>query len=258
MELKFASYGSGPPLIILHGLLGSGDNWVTVSRTLGKHLRVFAVDARNHGRSPHDSRFDLEVMAEDVGHFMDRHGLASASLLGHSMGGKTAMQFAMSRPDRTGKLIVVDIAPRQYALDHDQLLGALCAINLSLFRERVDVEKALTPSVPHKAVRQFLVKNLRRDHTGALRWKMNLPVIRKEYAAIAGGLPPTGEFRKPTLFIRGGQSSYVLDDDRELIRKMFPEARIHTIPGVGHWVHADAPVELCRVVLEFLTGHKDV
>jgi esterase len=254
MDLHFAAYGIGPPLIILHGLLGSLDNWVTVSRTLGKHLQVFAVDARNHGRSPHDSRFDIPVMAEDIGDFMDSHGLATASLLGHSMGGKTAMQFALTRPDRIGKLIVVDIAPRPYPHDHDDLLDALATIDLTLFKERAEVEDALARSVPRKAVRQFLVKNLRRDQTSALVWKMNLPVIRKEYAAIAGALPATGEFRKPALFIRGGQSSYVRDDDRELILKMFPEARIHTIPGAGHWVHADAPEEFCRVVLEFLTG----
>jgi esterase len=252
MNLHFAAYGDGPPLIILHGLLGSGDNWVTVSRALGKEFRVFAVDARNHGRSPHDPRFDLEVMAEDIGHFMDQHGVASAALLGHSMGGKIAMQCAMTRPDGVGKLIVVDIAPRGYPHDHDELLDALETIDLTRFSERGEVEGALTQSVPRKAVRQFLVKNLRRDQSGGLVWKMNLPVIRENYAAIAGDVPAKGEFRGPTLFIRGGRSSYVRDDDQELILKMFPDVKIHTIREAGHWVHADAPEEFIRVVGEFL------
>ncbi len=252
MDLHFAAYGSGQPLIILHGLLGSGDNWVTVSKRLGEHFRVFAVDARNHGRSPHDSRFDLEVMAEDIEHFMNQHDLRSAALLGHSMGGKTAMQCALTRPDRIGKLIVVDIAPRGYSHDHDELLDALDTIDLTRFSERAEVEEALTPSVPRKAVRQFLVKNLRRDEVGGLVWKMNLPVIRENYAAIAGEVPAWGEFPGPTFFIRGGRSSYVRDDDRELILKMFPKAKIHTIVEAGHWVHADAPEEFVKVVREFL------
>ena len=254
MDLHFAAYGSGPPLIILHGLLGSGDNWVTVSRKLGERFRVFAVDARNHGRSPHNPRFDLEVMAEDVVHFMDQHDLGSTALLGHSMGGKTAMQFALTRPDGVGKLIVVDIAPRGYPHDHDELLDALETIDLASFSERVEVEEALTRSVPRKAVRQFLVKNLRRDESGGLVWKMNLPVIRENYATIAGDIPAKGEFRGPTLFIRGGRSSYVRHDDRELILKMFPNANIHTIGEAGHWVHADAPEEFVKVVGEFVAG----
>jgi pimeloyl-ACP methyl ester carboxylesterase len=252
MDLHFAAYGSGPPLIILHGLLGSGDNWVTVSRRLAGHNRVFAVDARNHGRSPHDPRCDLKVMAEDVVDFMGQHDLVSSVLLGHSMGGKTAMQIALTRPERVGKLIVVDIAPREYPHDHDELLDALDTIDLARFRERVEVEEALTQSVPRKAVRQFLVKNLRRDESGGLVWKMNLPVIRENYAAIAGDVPAKGEFRGPTLFIRGDRSSYVRDDDREPILKIFPTGRIHTIPGAGHWVHADAPEEFVTVVGEFL------
>ncbi len=252
MNLHYATLGKGPPLIILHGLLGSMDNWVSLSRRFSANRTVIVFDARNHGRSPHDPQFDTETMAADLLELMDRLQLASASLLGHSMGGKTAMQFALGRPDRTDKLIVVDIAPRRYEHIHEDLLRALSAIDLAGYRERVEVDRALAADIQSVAVRQFLLKNIRRDEAGRMHWKMNLPVLREQYHHVAEDVPEAGTFDHPTLFIRGERSQYIVGEDHASIMRLFPKAEIRTVSGAGHWVHADAPDAFFGLVSEFL------
>jgi len=255
MQLAYQSYGAGPPLIILHGLLGSGDNWRTLSRTVfGAHFEVFTVDQRNHGRSPHSDTIDYRVMVEDLAAFMDARGLTAARLLGHSMGGKTAMDFALTYPERVEALVVVDIAPKAYAPRHTALLEALRALDLAAYRTRAEIDAALRPQIPSDGIRSFLLKNLQRDGQRGYGWKMNLDTIYRHYDRLNGVMEADGTFEGPTLFVRGSASDYVADEDREIIISFFPEAEIVTIDGAGHWVHAEKPQEFGEVVLGFLGG----
>ena len=254
MKLFYNQYGdSGPPLIVLHGLLGANGNWHTLSRTaFQKVARVYAVDQRNHGRSPHADRIDYPTLAADLQTFIDRHDLVPAHLLGHSMGGKTAMQTALSYPDRVDRLIVVDMAPRAYPPEHTDLLEAVARIDPEDYESRDAIDNALAEDVPSWRIRQFVLKNL--DYDGeTYTWTMNLDAIQAHYDDITAVLPTNGTFEGPTLFIRGGKSEYILDADREEIRKRFPTAELVTIDGAGHWVHADAPEALAKVVVDFLT-----
>jgi pimeloyl-ACP methyl ester carboxylesterase len=253
MELFYNQYGEeGPPLIILHGLLGAHGNWHTLSRTrFSDEATVYALDQRNHGRSPHADRMDYTAMAADAREFIDRHGLDDVILLGHSMGGKTAMQTALSYPDVVDRLIVADMAPKAYEARHEPLLNALARIDPSTYEDRDAIDAALAEDVPSRPIRQFLLKNL--DYDGErYTWRMNLDAIRKHYDNMNAALPPDETFEGPTLFIRGGQSDYVDEDDLPDIRTRFPAARLVTIDGAGHWVHADAPTPFADAVLQFL------
>lgn len=253
MELFYNKYGeSGPPLVILHGLLGANGNWHTLSRTaFQKIAQVYAVDQRNHGRSPHADRIDYPSMAADLREFVDRHELAPADLLGHSMGGKTAMQAALSYPDRVDRLIVVDMAAKEYPPEHSVLLDALAGIDPSEYDSRDAIDSALERDVPSWRIRQFLLKNL--DYDGErYTWKMNLPAIRAHYSDITAAIRSDETFDGPVLVIRGGDSDYVADEDLEEMRRLFPRAELETIEGAGHWVHADAPEQFAHVVVDFL------
>lgn len=252
MQLHFQCHGDGVPLIILHGLLGSLDNWQTISRKLGERYRVCALDLRNHGRSPHSDVFDYRAMGDDVLEFMASQGMQSAHLLGHSMGGKAAMHFALWHPERVEKLIVVDIAPRGYAPSHVPIFEALLSLDLAAFRERGEIDAALAPRIPQMAVRQFLLKNVGRDEQGAFRWKPNLQALYQNYDGIRAAIETSGHFQGPALFIRGGKSNYVNDEDREMIGQLFPKATVATIPETGHWVQAEAPGKFTEMVAEFL------
>lgn len=253
MELHFKTMGDGYPLIILHGLFGSLENWQTLSRAWASCYRVFAIDQRNHGHSPHNPVMDYPAMAEDLREFMERQQLSSAYVLGHSMGGKTAMQFALTHPEKVDKLIVVDIAPKAYPPQHDDILDALRSVEPGAFSKRKEVDAALARRLPDAALRQFLLKNLERDETGALRWAIDLAAIERNYPAIVQSVQGAhARFEKPTLFIRGEQSGYIQDADMPAIRESFPYSRLATLPGVGHWVHVDARRRFARLVLTFL------
>ncbi len=254
MHLHYRSYGKGHPFILLHGLLGSLDNWATLAKRWADHFHVFAFDARNHGRSGHSGVMNYDVMAEDLRAFMDEHGISSAFLLGHSMGGKTAMQFAVRHPNQVEKLIVVDIAPKAYGRRHDHIFEALCSLDLNTFHHRKEIEAALSQKIHEPATVLFLLKNLARDEEGRFKWKMNLPVLKKHYDEISAGLPEDAKFENPALFVRGGKSTYILDEDRALIKKIFPRSNILTVKNAGHWVHADAPDELENTVVGFLSA----
>jgi len=252
MNLYHESYGAGQPLIILHGLFGSLDNWRTLSGRFGRHYRVFAVDLRNHGRSPHSEACNYELMAEDLRIFMDAHSIRSACLLGHSMGGKAAMQFAVTWPDRVEKLVIVDIAPKDYPPHHVEIIQSLISLDLKAYKGRTDIDGALKTSIPDQATRQFLLKNLVRDDAGFLRWKINLQAIAKNYCELIKGLDTDRSFKKATLFLKGQNSQYIRQEDFAKIARLFPRAELVTIPGAAHWVQADAPAEFLRVVLDFL------
>jgi pimeloyl-ACP methyl ester carboxylesterase len=254
MDLFYNQYGrEGPPLLILHGLLGANGNWHTLSRTAFQAVAtVYAVDQRNHGRSPHVDRIDYPSMAADVAAFVEQHDLGQAHLLGHSMGGKTAMETALTYPERVSRLIVVDMAPKEYAPRHTDLLAALARIDPTDYDSRDEIDAVLAEDVPEWDMRQFLLKNLEYDGD-RYTWKMNLDAIRRHYDDINATITRDATFEGPTLFVRGADSDYIADEDVPAIRERFPNAELVTIADAGHWVHADRPDALAEVVTDFLT-----
>ena len=252
MELHYERYGQGHPLIILHGLFGSLDNWRTLNKAFARSFEVFALDQRNHGRSPHSEVFNYQAMMEDVREFMQQHELTVAHILGHSMGGKVAMQFALTYPNMVDKLVIVDIAPKVYPPGHDDVFAGLFAFNPATIRSRQEADAALARHLPDLSLRQFLLKNLEREESGTFKWRINLDSIHRNYHEMLKTFMTSGTFAKPTLLIRGENSGYVHDSDLVTIREIFPAAQLTTIPNTGHWVHAEAPQEFAGVVLDFL------
>jgi pimeloyl-ACP methyl ester carboxylesterase len=252
MKLFFRQSGQGAPLIILHGLFGSSDNWYSLAKTFAAHYTVYLVDQRNHGQSPHSDEFNYKLLTEDLEEFVRDHDLKDPIILGHSMGGKTAMNFAVKNPALLSKLIVVDIVPKYYKVHHDVLIRGMKAIPLDSIQSRNDAEKILTEFEPDMSVRQFLLKNLSRDESG-FHWKINLPAIDTHLDEIGAGMQYTGQFDKPSLFIKGAQSRYYKPGDEEDIQKIFTHAEFVTL-DTGHWVQAEKPVEFADTVLNFL-GH---
>ena len=252
MQLHFKEYGQGRAVVLLHGLFGSSDNWHPIAVRLADKFHVFAVDHRNHGQSPHSVEMDYPVMAADVDRFFVMRGLDSALVIGHSMGGKTAMQLALHFPQRVEKLIVADMAPRAYAASHDTIFAALLGLDLPKFQTRTQIEDALASEIPNQVLRRFLLKNLGRSPEGRFFWKINLRDIAENYWKLREPVAGDAPFIKPTLFVRGGKSKYIQPEDEPLIQEWFPAAEIQTIPDAGHWVHADAPEEFLRLVLNFL------
>lgn len=252
MDLNYKSFGEGYPIIILHGLFGTLDNWQTIAKKLATTNLVYIIDQRNHGRSPHDEEFNYSVMAEDLQAFMESQWIYEAHIIGHSMGGKTAMQFALNYPDMVNKLVVVDIAPKNYEGGHQAIFDALFSLDLNEIKNRKEADKQLEAKIEDFGVRQFLLKNLTRSKSGGYEWKMNLSVIHQNYAAILSTIESEDTFDNPTLFIRGGQSDYILDKDLESIHNLFPLAQLETVAKAGHWVHAAEPIVLLDLVKTFL------
>jgi len=254
MKLFFRQVGdTGPALIILHGVFGSSDNWLTISRIIAdRGFRVFLVDQRNHGRSPRSDVFDYESMGHDLLEFIQDHGLEKPILVGHSMGGKVVMQFAMDHPGHFSRLVVVDIAPRFYPVHHGDILRGLNAIPLATLKSRHEADDILKPFEPATAVRQFLLKNLYRNEQGHFDWRINLPVIEREIHGVGEELRHPRLVTEPTLFIRGADSGYILDDDLPGIRRLFPNAALETIPQAGHWVQAEQPERFVDALFRFI------
>lgn len=251
MELFYRAIGQGHPLIILHGLMGSSDNWLTQSKMLAEQYHVYMVDQRNHGRSFHSDEFDYKVLTEDLKHFVQKHMIGKPIILGHSMGGKTAMNFAIRYPELLSKLIVVDIAPKPYPVHHDSIIDGLNAIPIATLQSREEADRILSEYVPEADVRQFLLKNLSRKPEGGFTWKINLPVLDKNLEKISEGLQYEGSYTGPSLFVRGSKSRYVLDDDRSAIKTLYPNSTLVTM-DTGHWVQAEKPVEFVEIVKNFL------
>lgn len=237
---------------MLHGLFGSSDNWHPIAQRLAKNFQVFALDQRNHGQSPHSAEMNYSLMAIDVNEFMASREIETAFVIGHSMGGKTAMQFALQFPSRVEKLIVADMAPRAYAPAHDKVFAALLALDLKSFSARQQIEDALAPEIPNLVLRRFLLKNLGRNSTGEFFWKINLRSLAENYPQLGEPISAVAPFAKPALFIRGGKSNYLKAEDEALIRELFPQAQIETLAEASHWVHADQPEEFLRLVQAFL------
>lgn len=249
MKLYSQQHGAGSPLVILHGLFGSSDNWHTLARRFAGHFHVYAVDLRNHGRSPHSAVHTYEAMADDLLEFLRSENIASASFIGHSMGGKAAMQFALTRPERVSRLIVVDIGPGEYSSRHDYILDALVSVDLKAHASRRSIDDFLARGISSPVVRQFLLKNLSRTDNG-FTWKLNLGAIHTNYDAMNRAIsgPP---FPNAALFIRSLQSGYVSEEDRTRIFELFPGAVFADL-NVGHWIHAEAPDQLYRIAVDFL------
>ena len=250
MQLHTRTAGQGAPVVLLHGLFGSHENLGVLARDLATDHSVYGMDLRNHGRSPHADAMTLAAMAADVIKTMDAHELGSATLLGHSLGGKVAMEIALTMPERVDGLIVLDIAPVAYTRGHDTELDAMLGLDLEGLASRADADRTLAAEVPNPAVRQFLLKNLVRAGDG-FAWRIPLQTIADEYASIATA-PSGGRFDGPALFIRGGASNYVTTDHETAIHKHFPQARIETIEGAAHWLHVEQPekvVALARALI---------
>ena len=252
MRLNFQVQGDGPPLITIHGFLGALNNWRAMSNRLSEHYRVYSVDLRNHGRSPHSGVMNYSVMAHDLGEFLDEHGLASASIIGHSLGGKVAMQFALEFSERGDKLVIVDIAPKAYPPTHRPLLIAMRNLDVRAFASFADADAALAPAVADAALRQFLIKNFTRDSDGGFHWRVALDSIIANYDELTKAIVTTNSFEKLALFLRAGRSNFVEEKDIALVRKSFPRAEIRTITDAGRWLHIEAPDEFYRVTTQFL------
>lgn len=252
MDLNYKTFGQGEPLIILHGLFGTLDNWQTLGKELANHFSVYLVDQRNHGRSPHEDEMNYPAMAKDLKEFMEANWIHKSHLLGHSMGGKTAMQFASTYPDMVDLLIVVDIAPKTYPESHQEIFEALLNLDLGQIDSRKEAEQQLVKRIKNLGIRQFLLKNLKRSKDGDYCWKMNLSAIHRHYPEILAATTGAETFDGPALFIRGANSNYVLEEDKQLIKDKFPGAGIVTVEGAGHWVHAEQPEKMYQLIRDFL------
>lgn len=255
MKLSHRAFGGqGPPLVILHGLLGSSRNWMAAGRELKTAFRVLAPDLRNHGESPHAAEHDFEVMAADVLQWLDERGLEKVFLMGHSMGGKTAMRIACQRPERVRALVAVDIAPREKEPSYRREIEALLNLPLDAIRSRADADRILSEAVGDLAMRQFLLTGLVRSAEGRWSWQPNLRVL-VENLHLTGKAPigPEDRFEGPALFVLGETSDFVRKEDQAEIRRHFPAVRIETIAGAGHNPHVEAKEEFVRAVIGFLS-----
>lgn len=252
MKLAYRTIGEGQPLVILHGLFGSGDNWLTISKILSDRHQIFLIDQRNHGRSPHSEEWNYEAMTADLYEFLQEHNLQNPILIGHSMGGKTVMQFAIQYPNVAKKIVVVDIAPKPYPPHHQDVLAGLHAVDLANIKSRNEAEAAMATAIKEADVRQFLLKNLYRDDNGQFAWRINLPLMTQKIEEIGVAQSSPSPVQTPALFVRGALSRYIKDADLELIKHLFPNSELKTIENAGHWVQAEKPAEFVQAVQPFL------
>lgn len=246
-----ASRREAAPLMILHGLYGHQGNWAPQAGLLAERFEVYALDARNHGRSPHDDEMSLAAMAQDVGDTMADLGLDRAHLLGHSMGGKTAMLFALRAPEKVASLLVVDIAPVAYAKGDVKVLEALQSLDLAGIETRADAGRQLARTIQSSSVRDFLLTNLQRDAAGKFHWRFNLEAIGRHFDDLIGWPAPGAQYPGPVLIIRGEASDYVQESHREAVLGQFPAAKLLTVAGAGHWVHSEKPETFSKLALRF-------
>lgn len=253
MNLHSNIIGKGKPFIILHGFLGMGDNWKTLAKQFSKsNLEIHLVDQRNHGRSFHSEDFDYELMAEDLKHYCETNNLENIVLLGHSMGGKTAMLFATKYPDLIRKLIVADISPRYYPIHHDAILEGLSSLDFSELKSRGEADEKLSNYVHEPGTRMFLIKNLYWVEKGQLGLRINLEVLKEKVSEVGEALPIHATFNKDTLFLRGDRSEYIGEADEAIINRHFPNSEIITISNAGHWLHAENPKDFYDTVINFV------
>jgi len=263
MELYYRKDGSGPALIIIHGLYGSSDNWLNISKNLAKRYTVYAIDLRNHGRSGFADDNSYNAMREDLAEFFDTHNIEKATILGHSMGGKVAMWFAADYPEKVEKLVIADIAPKDYLQNksdsqfflHQNILLAMQEVDFSEVKKRNDVDDILSEKIDNPRIRKFLLKNISKDKkTKQYKWRLNPEVLYDHLEEIVSGVNKhwfddrTPITSYPVIFIRGLESDYIKDPDIELIKEIYPDARVEDIPEAGHWLHAEQPKKFMKAV----------
>lgn len=239
-------------LIIIHGLFGQLDNWNTLGKKYAEHFTVHLVDLRNHGRSFHDADTSHEAMAEDLLNYLDHHHIEKADFIGHSLGGKVVMQFALDHPERTGKVIIADMAPKSYPPHHQGIIKGLENVDFSQVENRSDVESFMTPYIPEESVRQFLLKNVYRKKDETYAFRFNLNALSSDYDSLVSNSLPDKTFEKPVLFLAGEKSSYIQPEDEDIIKRYFPHSIIETVSGAGHWLHAENPSEFFEKTLNYL------
>lgn len=260
MELFFRKYGEkgDQPIIILHGLFGISDNWVSYAgRIAMEGFEVFVVDQRNHGRSPQSDNFNYLALTDDLFDFIDEHEIKDPILIGHSLGGKVAMRFALENPHLVKKLVVVDITLKAYGPrdHHRKIIEAMKAVDFNIVESRGDVENQLVASIPELHIRRFIMKNIYRKEKNDFEWRIYINAIENNLDQMFDAIDTITKFEKPTLFIKGGASDYILLEDFDQIRYNFPNAEIITIEGASHWVHVEAMERFYQLTMGFATGH---
>lgn len=251
VNLSYQKFGRGPAVFILHGLFGSGDNWRQQAQLLADRFTVYLPDARNHGASPHTACMNYSLMAADLARLIEQCGNSAVSLIGHSMGGKTAMTLALHPHCSIQRLVVVDIAPRAYPPHHQELINALLAIDLEHLESRRDADNQLRSAIPNAALRGFLLKGLKRSNQG-FHWNLNLLGIQQTQSELMAAVPIANSFNKPTLFIKGQNSNYIQPQDQISIVRAFPMAQFASIADAGHWPHAQKPMQVHQLLIDFL------
>ncbi len=260
MKLFYRKCGEGQPLIILHGLFGQSDNWNTLAKQFSEQgFEVYTVDQRNHGLSPHSDDWNFKIMSEDILELIKEHELKNVILLGHSMGAKTAMQFAIDHPEYLDKLVVADIAPKYYPMHHQGVLEGLQAVDFNIVKTRKEVDEVLSKYISDFGTKQFLLKNIFWVDETEMAWRFNLKVIIQQIENVGQNVEHVGDATPAdvacnvrTLFIRGEHSNYILDEDVDLIHEIFPNSTLETIIGAGHWLHAEKPKEFFECVMKFI------
>ena len=252
MQLNFSEQGSGHAVILMHGMFGSLSNLGNLARHLATHYRVISVDLRNHGDSPHDPSMDIPSMANDVVELMDELGLSEASLVGHSLGGKIAMQVALNHPERVARLVVADISPVAYKPRQDAALDALIELSSATILGRADADTLMAKHVSDSQTRAFLLKNLSRNFEGNYLLKLNMQAIVANYGSTLVAAPEGLPYQGPSLFLKGETSAYIQTKHQPIIDQLFPNSAIRIIAGVGHWLHAEKPDEFNANIAEFI------
>lgn len=252
MKLFFQKYGEGKPLVILHGLFGASDNWLTLGKKLADQYTVYLLDQRNHGRSPHSDEMSYDAMAKDLKTFLDSESIEDPVIVGHSMGGKTAMRFAQLFPKKAAAIVVVDMGVKEYAPHHGPVLKALKAVRVEALESRSDAEAQMKPHINDFSTRQFLLKSLYRKDRDNFAWRLNIPALEAAMPAIMSAMPETTT-EVPALFVRGTKSDYLSPDDYPVIEKIFPHSDFKELP-VGHWVHAEDPDGLEVILRKYVTA----
>lgn len=252
MLLNFKKLGEGFPIIILHGLLGSLDNWQSIAKQLSENYTVYLIDQRNHGKSPHSEDFNYDLLISDLFDFFEQHQLTKAHILGHSMGGKTAMHFCLSYPEKVEKLMVADIAPSGYSDQHNSIFKALLSIDFTTIHSREEVQEKLALLIDDKSTLFFLMKGLTRAENNQFTWRYNVDSLYKNYTLVADFPPHENSVQTPTLFLKGANSNYINASNYSDILRLFPNHEIDEIPDADHWLHADNPEAFLAAITRFL------
>lgn len=255
MILHSKIYGQGQALLILHGLFGMGDNWATLGKRWAESYEVHLIDLRNHGKSFHSDQMNYSLLSEDLLKYIAHYGLSDLILIGHSMGGKATMRFAINHPEVAQKIIVVDIAPKAYQPHHQEIIRTIKAVDFDRIATREDLDTFLAQFISHWDTRALISKNVYRKEDGQFAFRFHLFGIEKNYAALIEQPFQDKSYEKPALFLRGAQSHYVSDEDTPLIKKHFPLAQIVTLDEAGHWIHVDRPMKFYDETQAFLNSY---